>query len=93
MNIANRQIIPVVSIFSYTAFSLGDLQNNSKMMLYVDSPCSTFGDQLVINLTMNHTCMPICIYSFRVNTIMIVFVSQDVRDIQTAATLLWDYDK
>ena len=58
MNIANRQIIPVVSTFSYTAFSLGDLQNNSKMMLYVDSSCSTFGDQLVINLTMNHTCVP-----------------------------------
>ena len=34
-NIANGQIVPVVSTFSYTAFSLGDLQNNSKMVLYV----------------------------------------------------------
>ena len=32
----NGQIIPVVSTFSYTAlFSLGDLQDNSKMVLYV----------------------------------------------------------
>ena len=49
-NTANEQIIPVVYSCSYTAFSLGDLQNNySKKVLYVDGPCSTFGDQLVIN--------------------------------------------
>ena len=41
----NRQIIPVVSTFSYTAlFSLGDLQDNSKMVLYV-----VHAQHLVIN--------------------------------------------
>ena len=41
---------------SYTVFSLSD--NDVQLELYADGPCTTFSDELVLQLDINQTCPP-----------------------------------
>ena len=44
--------------FNYTVFSLFPINPKNNIVLYVDGPCSTFSDKLIIRLTIYQTCPP-----------------------------------
>ena len=50
-----QQTTKTCTTLNYTVFSQ---QTWSKVELYVDGPCSTFGDKLVLELNINRTCPP-----------------------------------
>ena len=74
-----QQVSNACSILSFTVFSQ---PGQVSLELFADGPCSTFGDELVISLSVNHTCLP----GFRFSSQKVhASVSKDLRYIHTTA--------